>query len=84
MGMDLLGELSDHCDGLADWLAQKAEDLETGKDRHLQGESDTSADLAADLHHRANNIRALLIGLERIAAKDRASAATIADSSSPG
>jgi hypothetical protein len=71
MDVDPLRELSRHCSSLAEWIAQKAEDLETGMDRHFRGEADTSDSLAADLRHRANNIRALLLGLERIAAKDR-------------
>jgi hypothetical protein len=76
MRLDFLQGLSRHCSGLADWLSQQAEALETGEDRHFHGDRDISEALAQDFRHRANNIQALLMAMARIAERQERDAAS--------
>ena len=70
MALELAREMARHSRSLAEWLIQQAKALESGESHFYQHDTDVSSELAADLRHRANNIQALLIGFEHIAARD--------------
>jgi len=83
MPMELAREMAKHSQSLAEWLIQQAKALESGESHFYQHDTDVSSDLAADLRHRANNIEALLIGFEHIAARDELKAKLPTETATP-
>lgn len=84
MPLELAREMAKHYQTLADWMNRQATALESGECQILQGGNDVSKDSAADLRHRANNIAAMIVGFERIAAREELRGLTTANTGNPG
>jgi hypothetical protein len=70
MPLDLFKELIKHYREQEAWLRESAAAYESGAHKHFIGDVDDSQIIAEDLQHRANNIAALIIAYERLAAKN--------------
>jgi hypothetical protein len=79
--LEMAREMAKHYRTLSEWMVQHAEALETGEASFHRGTEDASRELAEDLRHRANNIEALLMGFERIAARETAKSRPAPDAS---
>ena len=54
----------------AQWLLDRAHELETGQRRVMSGDVDLSHETAAEYHHKALNLMAQISAYERLSARD--------------